>query len=169
MPLINLESGASRESRREDMCTKIGAVHADRDCPIPLWTAFLGRVTDDNTELQAYLQRMAGYCMTGLTIEHVLFFLYGTGANGKSVFINTVHDIFGDYAVVAPIELFFESYTDRHPTELAHLWGARLAIAQENESNRRWAEAKIKALTGGDKITARFMRQDFFDLSHGSS
>jgi putative DNA primase/helicase len=164
MPTINLETGAVRESRREDMCTKIAAVYADPDCETPVWTNFLGRVTNYDGELQKYLQRVVGYCMTGDTIEHVLFFLYGTGANGKSVFVNTVSAIFNDYAVVAPMELFVQQRNPRHETELAHLWGARLMVAQETERGARWAEAKIKALTGGDKITARFMRQDFFDF-----
>jgi P4 family phage/plasmid primase-like protien len=91
-----------------------------------------------------------------------MFFLYGTGANGKSVFINTLRAIWGDYAVVAPMEMFIETKYDRHPTELAHLRGARLVVAYETERGRRWAESKIKAMTGGDPITARFMRQDFF-------
>jgi putative DNA primase/helicase len=162
---VDLETGKTRESRREDYCTKIAAVRADPNCPTPLWTQFLDRVTDHDVELQNYLQRMVGYCMTGDTIEHVLFFLYGTGANGKSVFINTIVGIFNDYAVIAPMELFLQQKNPRHETELAHLWGARLVVAQEIERGRQWAEAKIKTLTGGDKITARFMRQDFFDFT----
>jgi putative DNA primase/helicase len=105
---------------------------------------------------------VAGYGLTGSTREHALFFLYGTGANGKGTFLNTLTAILGDYAKVAAIETFTESHTDRHPTELAMLKGARTVTAQETEEGRRWAESRIKALTGGDPITARFMRQDFF-------
>ena len=101
--------------------------------------------------------------MTGLTTEQVLFFLYGTGSNGKSVFINTLVGIWGDYAAIAPMETFVETIGERHPTELAKLQGVRLVVAQETEQGRRWSEGKIKALTGGDKITARFMRQAFFE------
>jgi putative DNA primase/helicase len=125
----------------------------------------LNEITNGDADLQAYLQRMAGYCMTGITSEHVLFFCYGTGANGKSVFINTLGGIWGDYAATAPMETFVASNSDRHPTDLAGLRGARLVIAQETEQGRRWAESKIKALTGGDKISARFMRQDFFEFT----
>jgi putative DNA primase/helicase len=158
---INLRSGEYYPPRKEDMCTKITAV-GPRDMPIPIWTAFLDRVTNGDRELQAYLQRMAGYCMSGITSEHVLFFFYGTGANGKGVFINTLHGIWGSYSAIAPMSTFMASRHDQHPTDLAGLRGVRLVIAQETEIGREWAEAKIKAITGGDPITARFMRADFF-------
>jgi putative DNA primase/helicase len=109
-----------------------------------------------------YLQRMAGYCLTGLTTEHALLFLYGTGGNGKSVFVNTLFTIMGDYAANAPMETFMESRNDRHPTDLAGLMGSRLVTATETEQGRRWNESKIKEITGGDRVSARFMRQDFF-------
>jgi putative DNA primase/helicase len=159
---IELCTGTVREYRREDYITKIAGAPIDRDCPIPLWTNFLDRVTDHDVELQLYLQRMAGYCMTGSVRDHVLFFLYGTGANGKGVFLNTLKGAYGDYAVTASMDTFLETHGDRHPTELAFLHGARLVIAQETERGRRWAQAKLQALTGGDDITARYMRQDFF-------
>jgi P4 family phage/plasmid primase-like protien len=141
--------------------TKLTAAGATGDCP--LWLAFLDRVAAGDKELIAYLQRVAGYCLTGSTRDHALFFLYGTGGNGKGVFLNTLRGIWADYAVVAAMETFVETTTDRHPTDLAMLRGARLVIAQETEKGRHWAEAKISALTGGDPIRARFMRQDFFE------
>ena len=106
--------------------------------------------------------RVMGYCLTGITREHALFFGYGTGANGKGTFLNTMSAILGGYAAVAPMETFTASPTDRHPTDLAMLRGARLVAAQETEEGRRWAEGRIKAMTGGDPVTARFMRRDFF-------
>ena len=115
-----------------------------------------------DTELIGFLQRVAGYALTGSTVEHALFFLYGTGANGKGVLLNTLTGIFGDYATIAAMETFTASNSERHPTDLAMLRGARLVSAQETEEGRRWAEAKIKSLTGGDPISARFMRMDFF-------
>ena len=141
--------------------TKLTAVSPEGDCP--LWCAFLIRVTDGDNELQAYLQRVAGYCLTGCTCDHAMFFFYGTGANGKGVFLNTLRAIWADYAVVAAMETFIETTGERHPTDLAMLRGARLVIAQETEKGRHWAEAKIAALTGGDPIRARFMRQDYFE------
>jgi putative DNA primase/helicase len=159
---LDLRTGEAYPHRREDYHTKIAAVAADEDCPTPLWTKFLNIVTAGDEDLQAYLRRVAGYCMTGVTIEHVLFFLYGTGANGKGVFLNTLYGIWGDYAVVASMETFIETKHEQHSTDLAMLAGARLVIAQEVEKNRAWAEAKINRMTGGDPITARYMRQDFF-------
>ena len=106
---------------------------------------------------------MCGYALTGATSRARLFFLWGPGANGKGTFVNTIAGILGDYHRTAPIETFTATFSDRHPTDLAGLRGARLVTATETEEGRRWAEAKIKTLTGGDQISARFMRQDFFD------
>ena len=83
----------------------------------------------------------------------------------KSVFVNTLARIMLDYHVAAPIEMFMESHTDRHPTELAGLRGARLVTSAETEGGRRWSESKVKGLTGGDPIAARFMRGDFFTFT----
>ena len=166
MTTIDLNTGIERPSDPRDYITKIAAVAAaDPGTPHPLWDAFLARVTDNNPELIGFLQRFLGYCMTGETSEHVLLFLYGTGANGKSVFVNTVSGIFGDYAIIAPMELFMASKHERHPTEIAKLRGARLVVAQETEKGRRWDTTKIKSLTSDDKLTGRFMRQDFFDFT----
>jgi putative DNA primase/helicase len=98
-----------------------------------------------------------------VTREHALFFLHGRGANGKGVFLNSLAGALGDYAKTAPIGTFLDTREEQHPTDLAGLCGARLVTAVETEDGRRWAEAKIKTLTGGDRIAARFMRQDFFE------
>ena len=160
---VDLRTGQTYAPQREDYCTKAAPCEPGGECP--QWWEFLERVTDGNCELESYLQRVVGYCLTGLTSEHVLFFLYGTGANGKTVFINTVAGMMGDYAITAPMQMFLASPVERHPTELAMLRGARLVVASETEDGRRWSEAKIKALTGGDRIAARFMRQDFFEFT----
>ena len=160
--VVDLRSGRMREHSRDDRMTKIMTATPRGHCPT--WKAFIAQVTGGDVERQAYLQRMAGYCLTGCTHEHALFFLFGTGANGKSVFINTLSALMGDYAANAPMDTFMETRSDRHPTDLAGLRGARLVSSIETEQGRRWAESKIKALTGGDKISARFMRQDFFDF-----
>jgi putative DNA primase/helicase len=162
---VDLRTGIDRSPDRHDYCTKIAAVSpAPPGTPCPLWMSFLKRVTADSAELIGFLQRFLGYCLTGYVHEHVLAFLYGTGGNGKGVFIRTVGDIFNDYTVVAPMEMFLQSRYDRHPTEIARLMGARLVIAQETQKGRAWDEAKIKNLTGGDPLTGRFMRGDFFDF-----
>jgi putative DNA primase/helicase len=160
---VNLRTGERYSPRPEDYMTKCAAVAPGGDCP--LWHAFLDRVTAGDIDLQEYLQRVAGYCLTGHTSEHAIFFLYGTGANGKSVFVSTLVGMMGDYAMTAPMEVFIESKTDRHPTELAMLRGARLVVASETQAGRSWNEARIKTLTGGDRISARFMRGDFFEFT----
>lgn len=163
---VDLYTGDGRAPDPIDYMTKRAACAvAARGVAHPMWTAFLNRVTDGNVELQQFLQRYIGYCCTGSTTEHAFVFAYGTGANGKGTFLNTVAGVFGDYATVADMSTFLASNQERHPTELAKLAGARLVVAQETQKGRRWDETKIKALTGGDKITARFMRQDFFDFT----
>jgi len=162
---IDLRTGIARDCAATDYITKKAAcAAAPNGTPHPLWTAFLDRITASNVELQAFLQRYCGYATTGITSEHKFVFAYGTGANGKSTFINTIAAIFGDYATIADMGTFIATSSERHPTDLAKLRGARLVVAQETQKGRRWDETKIKALTGGDKITARFMRQDFFDF-----
>ncbi|MGX9431773.1 phage/plasmid primase, P4 family [Bradyrhizobium sp. LeoA1S1] len=160
---VELRTGKMRKHDPADRITKITGGTPDWNCQTPVWTGFLERVTAGNPSLVTYLQRMAGYALTGSTREHALFFLYGTGANGKSTFINAITACVGEYHKVAPIETFTASNTERHPTELAGLRGARLVTSVETEEGRRWAEAKIKQLTGGDPVAARFMRQDFFE------
>jgi putative DNA primase/helicase len=145
---INLRTGDGYPPRREDYITKIVGTWRDPDMPIPIWRAFLKRITAGDQKLQAYLQRLAGYCLTGDTREHALFFFYGTGANGKSVLINTWLGIWKDYTITIGSELLMTSPTERHPTEIARLRGVRLAFASEIEIGRTWAEAKIKVLTG---------------------
>jgi putative DNA primase/helicase len=163
---VDLRAGIGRAADPLDYITKKTACAcAPPGAPHPLWTAFLDRITDHDAELQGFLQRYVGYCLTGFTSEHVFVFAYGTGANGKSTFVNTVAGILGDYVAVADTATFIASNSERHPTELAKLLGARLVVAQETQKGRRWDETKIKALTGGDKMTARFMRQDFFDFT----
>ena len=160
--VVALKTGILVPHRRQDANTKIATATPRGECPA--WQDFLATVTGRDAELQAYLQRVVGYCLTGVTGEHALFFLYGTGANGKSVFVTIVSGILGDYATVAPMDMFMAATGERHPTDMAGLRGARLVTATETEQGRRWAESKLKTLTGGDKITARFMRQDFFEF-----
>jgi putative DNA primase/helicase len=160
--VVDLRTGEARPTTPSDHMTKITAVAPGGDCP--LWRGFLDRVTAGDSALQGYLQRLVGYGLTGSTREHVLPFAHGSGGNGKGVFLGAIAGLMGDYAVTAPIETFAASSGDRHPTELAMLRGARLVTAQETEEGRRWAESRIKSLTGGDRITARFMRADFFEF-----
>jgi putative DNA primase/helicase len=158
---IDLRTGALRPPNPGDYITKVTSVAPGGACP--LWLKFLERVTNNDAERQEYLQRVCGYCLTGSTKEEALFFFYGKGANGKSVFLRTVAGIIDHYHKMASMEMFVVTRGERHPTDLAMLRGARLVTAVETEEGKRWDEAKLKALTGGDPIAARFMRQDFFE------
>lgn len=160
--VVDLTTGAIRAAQPTDYMTKMTAVAPGGDCP--LWQAFLRKSLGGDIELISYIQRMLGYALTGDTREQALFFLYGPGGNGKGVLLNTVHHIMGDYSKTAAVNTFIDSKNDQHSTDLAGLRGARLVTASETEKGRRWAEAKIKSLTGGDTISARFMRQDNFEF-----
>jgi putative DNA primase/helicase len=160
---LDLRTGVMRPHFREDFLTKITTVAPAGECP--LWREFLERITARRPDLQDFLQRMAGYALTGSTREHAIFFSYGTGANGKSVFLNTLSGVLGDYAQTAPAATFTQRAHEQHPADLASLRGARLVVASEIEDGARWAESRIKSLTGGDRIAARFMRQDFFEFT----
>jgi putative DNA primase/helicase len=162
---FDLQTGLHRPPEASDYITKRTACRAaPPGTPHPLFTAFLDRITSGDKELQQFLQRYVGYCLSGITTEHVFVFGHGTGANGKGTFLNTVQGVFGNYATTAHVSTFMASRTEQHPTDLAKLAGARLVVAQETQKGRRWDEVKIKAITGGDTIAARFMRQDFFDF-----
>jgi putative DNA primase/helicase len=160
---VDLRTGDLRPAKREDLITRQTAVApAPVGTATPMWSAFLEEATRGDQELIAYLQRVAGYCLTGDVSEQALFFIYGAGGNGKGVFINTLTGVFGDYVTVSSMDTFTASRSNRHETDLAMLRGARLVTAQETEEGRAWNEVRIKAVTGGDPISARFMRQDYF-------
>lgn len=161
---VELRTGELRPARPDDRITKqASAAPSDaRDCP--RWLAFLAEATSCDIGLIRFLQQWAGYCLTGDTREHALLFIYGPGGNGKSVFLNTLTGILGDYCRTAGMEVFSATKEGRHPQELARLKGARMVCASETEEGRAWAEVRIKQLTGGDTITARFMRQNDFEF-----
>lgn len=129
---------------------------------VPRWQKFREEVTGDGIEYQPFLQRVIGYCAGGSTYVHAMFFLQRAGGNGKGIFLNTIAAFMDNCAKIAPMETFTESKSDRHLTELAMLQGTERVFGQKTESGRAWVENKIKLLTGGDPISARFMRQDIF-------
>jgi len=159
---VDLRTGALRPAKPEDGITRSTAVVPSDVAECPLWLRFLHETTGGDAEMIRFAQQWAGYSLTGDTREHALVFVFGDGGNGKSVYVNVHVGLAGDYAVTASMDVFIASSGDRHPTDLAMLRGARLVTASETEEGRQWAESRIKQLTGGDRITARFMRQDFF-------
>jgi putative DNA primase/helicase len=161
---VDLRTGQLREHRREDLITKLAPVKYDSSARCPLWLKFLNRITDNSPALVTYLQRAVGYALTGDVTEQVLFFLFGAGANGKSTFLSAVKSMLGDYGLQAVPELLMAKNNEAHPTERADLFGRRFVCTIEVEEGKRMAEALMKQLTGGDEMTARKMRQDFFQF-----
>ncbi len=161
---LDLHTGTLRQHRREDLLTKLCPVEYDANAPCPQWMAFLSDVMSRNQALIDYLQRAVGYSLTGNVAEQCLFFLYGTGQNGKSTFLGTIQAMLGDYAMQAIAELLMVRANEQHPTERADLFGIRFVATIEVESGKRLAEALVKQLTGGDRMRARRMREDFWEF-----
>jgi putative DNA primase/helicase len=161
---LDLRTGKLRPHRREDYITKLAAVNYDPDAKCPIWLACLKKWMAGKEELISYLQRAVGYALTGDVSEQCLFFLYGSGQNGKSTFLGLLIDLLGDYAIQTVGELLMERRFECHPCERADLAGCRLAATIETDEGKRMAEALMKQMTGGDKIRARQMRQDFFEF-----
>lgn len=159
---VDLRTGALRASRPEEGITKLTAVGPAPSAVCPRWLAFLEEATGGDAETIHLLQQWCGYSLTGDTREQSLMFVHGPGGNGKSVFLNVLTGILNDYAATAAMDTLTASKWDKHTTDLAMLRGARLVTASETEEGRAWAEARLKQMTGGDAISARFMRQDFF-------
>ena len=163
---LDLQTGRLLKHDRADLLTKRIEVKYDSNAECPRWLAFLNRIMDGDQELILFLQRAVGYTLTGGVAEQCLFFMLGTGRNGKSTFIETLLALLGDYGQKAPTEmLMFKGNGGGIPNDLARLPGARLVVAAEVEQGRRLAESTVKDLTGGDTITARFLRQEFFDFT----
>ena len=162
---VDLRTGKMRPVAREDHITKLAAVAPADTADCPLWLKFLNEATRRDAGLIRFLQQWCGYSLTGSIEEHALLFIHGDGGNGKGVWLNTISNIMADYCRTAAMDTFIASKNDRHPTDLAALKGARMVCASETEEGRAWSEVRIKQLTGGDRIAARFMRQDFFEFT----
>lgn len=156
--IMNLHTGRLEPHDRARLLTKAAPVPHDATTPVTRWEAFLARIVPD-PDVRAYLRRALGYSLTGNVSEHVLFFCYGTGANGKSTFLETVRDLLGEgeYAKAAAPDLLLAKRQDRHAAEVADLRGARFVTTVEVGEGRAWDEARVKWLTGGDAISARYM------------
>jgi P4 family phage/plasmid primase-like protien len=162
--VIDLKSGAMRDRLPGELFMQCTAVTPDFSAPPTRWIQFLLETQAGNSEMTDYLQRKIGYDLTGLTIEQVIFFMHGSGGNGKSVLVNSVAGMMGNYAAKSTMETFTASNSDRHPTELASLRAARFVFASETQAGKRWNEARIKEMSGGEPITARFMHKDEFSF-----
>jgi putative DNA primase/helicase len=160
---IDLRTGKLRAHDHDDRITKLAPISYHPGTHAPRWKAHLERVIPD-PEVRAFLRRAVGYSLTGLTVEQVLFIVWGGGINGKSVTVETLLELLGEYACKTPSETLLARRDGGIPNDVARLRGARFVSSVEMEEGRRLAESRIKELTGGDTVTARFMRAEFFDF-----
>jgi putative DNA primase/helicase len=162
--LVDLRTGEMRASRLEDLVTKRTGAPYVAGAEAPRWRRFLCEVTCGDAETERFLQRAVGYSLTARTGEQVFFFLYGEGANGKGTFVKVLQRALGDYAATLKTEALMASYGQAHPTELVPLFGARFVTANEVPDGRSWNEARLKELTGEDRLTARRMHENFWNF-----
>jgi putative DNA primase/helicase len=164
---LDLRTGSLRGHDPADLLTKMTSAAYDPDARCPAFSGFLARVQPDGG-MRQFLARLLGHALEGRVTEHILPIFHGTGKNGKSTLTTAVVSALGDYAAPADADLLVARSFDAHPTGVADLCGLRLARIDEGNQGRRLGEGTVKRLTGGDRIKARRMREDFwwFDPTH---
>lgn len=161
--IVDLRAGALRQRGQAFVTQAARVAPAAGACPT--WQRFLDQVFQGDRDLIEFMRRAMGYCITGDRREQVLFFWYGLGANGKSVLSEFLQWLVGTYAIKLPASALMLSKGERHPTELAQLRGRRLAVSSELDESSFFNESLLKELTGDQTLSARFMRQDFFEFA----
>ena len=161
---IDLRTGEIREHRQGDLITRIANVEYDKDADCPAWKKFIMEIMNYNADLIQFVQSAAGWAITGDTSEQTMFILFGTGANGKSTFLNTVMNLLGDYAIATPTETFMRKTGEQITNDIARLRGTRFVTTTEAEQGKRLSEPLIKQITGNDRMTARFLYGEFFNF-----
>jgi len=161
---VNIFTGEFTEHNQTDMITKVANVDFDPQADCPLWKQFIREIMDYNTDVINFLQTASGWAITGDTREQTMFILYGSGANGKSTFLNTIMALLGDYAIATPTETFMRKSGDQITNDIARLRGTRFVTTTEAEQGKRLSEPLIKKITGNDQMTARFLYGEFFNF-----
>lgn len=163
---LDLKSGKLRPHARENYITKLCPTKFSPKAKAQLWVSTLAKIFDDDEDLIAFVQRLFGLCLTGMVTEQVIVIFVGTGSNGKSLILLALLSVVGsDYFIKASDDILLRRFAQAHPTALADLHGKRLAVVMETDAGDRMAEALIKSLTGGDRIRARRMREDFWEFT----
>lgn len=162
--IIDLRTGAIRPHDYGALFAKITGTGYRDDEECPKWTAFISRIMGGSDSLIKFLQRAVGYSLTGSTQEQCFFLLHGTGANGKSVFLETMRAVLKDYAATAEFSTFLAKQNENVRNDIAALAGARFVASSESGADKRLSETIIKALTGGDTISARFLFKEYFEF-----
>jgi putative DNA primase/helicase len=161
---IDLRTGQLKAHERDDLMTKVVPCAYAPGAECFRWEAFLSRVLAGNQELIDFVQRAVGYSLTGLTSERALFFLYGSGANGKSTFLEICRALLAGYASQADFTTFLERKGDGPRNDIARLFGARLVTSSEVGEGKKLNESLVKTLTGDETVTARFLHAEFFEF-----
>lgn len=163
---IDLRTGAPGPHDPAHLITKLAPVTYNAGALYPNWRDFLSETYRGNEEIIGFVRRWAGYCLTGSTSEHVMVFCYGTGANGKSVLMNTFRRVLGSYSAgVWPEALLANTMGgDKHPADIAQMRGCRLVTTSEPDPGKKVSESRLKILVGSDKISARRMGKDWFEF-----
>ena len=153
--VVDLKTGELLERTSSDLFMKLAPVSYDKYAKCPAFSRFLHQIFDGDVELISWMQRALGYTLTGLTTEQLLFLAYGRGANGKSTLFECLLDILGDYARSAEFDTFLatDGANNRVKEGIAKLHGIRFALASETDSTKRFSEALVKKITGGDTLT----------------
>lgn len=162
--VLDLRTGVLHPHRKEDYITRMVKVEFDEQAECPRWLAFLDKIMNSNADLISFLQKGAGYSLTGDVSEQCLFILFGSGANGKSTFLRTIGFLTGDYGQQTATETLLVKQKGAIPNDIARLKGARFITASEAEAEQRLAESLIKQMTGNDILSARFLHQEWFDF-----
>ncbi len=161
---LDLKNGKGLPPNPKNLSTKKSVFIYKDDAQCPIWDKFLMQIFDNDLGLIHFVQKAMGYALCGDVKEQCIFILWGTGANGKSTFLNTLQTLFGDYACSTATETFMKK-TSEQSNDLARLKGMRLVTTTEIEQGKAISESLIKQITGGDMITARFLYGEFFSFA----
>jgi putative DNA primase/helicase len=160
---LNLRTGDFYEAKRSDYISKQLGANYDTDADCPRWKKFLNEIFDGDKELIRFVQKIVGYSLTGDVSEQKMFIFYGFGKNGKTVFINIISALLGNYSASASFKTFDADKQSEQTNDLAMLNGRRFVSMIESAADKKLNEPLVKLTTGGDRISCRFLHKEFFE------